>query len=49
MKTLVLHGFGKLGDSHLHGTVKSPELLYKNGEKPVHKDLERDDDWFYMI
>jgi serine O-acetyltransferase len=30
-------------------SVKSPELLYKNGDKPVHKDLERDDDWFYSI
>jgi len=30
-------------------SVKSPELLYKNGDKPVHKDLEHDDDWFYMI
>ena len=29
-------------------SVKSPELLYKNGEKPA-QDLERDDDWFYMI
>ena len=30
-------------------SVKSPELLYKNGDKPVHTDLERDDDWFYII
>ena len=30
-------------------SVKSPELLYKNGDKPVHKDLEQDNDWFYMI
>ena len=30
-------------------SVKSPELLYKNGDKAVHTDLERDDDWFYII
>jgi len=30
-------------------SVKSPELLYKNGEKPARNDLEQSDDWFYMI
>jgi serine O-acetyltransferase len=30
-------------------SVKSPELLYKNGDKQVINDLERNDDWFYMI
>jgi len=30
-------------------SVKSPELLYKNGEKPARNETEQDNDWFYMI
>jgi serine O-acetyltransferase len=30
-------------------SVKSPELLYKNGDKPVRSDSQEDNDWFYMI
>jgi serine O-acetyltransferase len=30
-------------------SVKSPELLYKNGGKSVLNELNQDDDWFYMI